>query len=59
MILSIGNASITTSTNEILLEIIIGAELSFDEHVSSLRGEATKKLHALGHIGSFMYFKKR
>ena len=54
-----GNASITTSTNEILLEIIIGAELSFDEHVSSLRGEATKKLHALGHIGSFMYFKKR
>ena len=37
----------------------IDAELSFDKHVSPICGKATKKLHALGCIASFMSFEKR
>ena len=54
---SIGDASLTTSTKEILLGILIDSELSFDQHISSICSEASKKLHALGRISSFMSFE--
>ena len=55
---SIGDASLTTSTKETLLGILIDSDLSFDQHVSSICSKATKKLHALGRIASFMSFEK-
>ena len=45
---SIGDASLTTSTKETLLGILIDSELSFDQHLSSISSKATMKLHALG-----------
>ena len=56
---SIGDASIKTSTKETLLGILIGSELSFDQHISSICSKANKKLHALGRIATFMSFNKR
>ena len=44
---------------EILLGILIDSELNFDLHISSIRSKASKKLHALGHIATFMSFKKK
>ena len=55
---SIGNASIKTITKETLLGISIDSELSFDKHVSSICSKASKMLHALGRIASFMSFDK-
>ena len=46
--LSIGDASLKTSTKETLLGILIDSELNFDQHVSSICSKASKKLHALG-----------
>ena len=57
--LSIGAASLTTSTKETLLGILIDSELSFDQHVSFICTKASKKLHALGRIATFMSFEKR
>ena len=56
---SIGNAPLKTSTKETLLGILIDSELSFDQHVSSICSKASKKLHSLGRIATFMSFKKR
>ena len=56
---SIGDASIKTSTKETLLGILIDSELSFDQHISSICSKASKKLHALGRIAFFMSFNKR
>ena len=56
---SIGDASIKTSTKETLLGILTDSELSFDEHISSICSKVTKKLHALGRIASFRSFNKR
>ena len=56
---SIGDASLKTSTKETLLGILIDSELSFDQHVSSICSKASKKLHSLGRIATFMSFKKR
>ena len=50
---SISGASLTTSTKETFLEILIDSELSFDKHVSSICSKVSKKLHALGRIASF------
>ena len=57
--ISIGDTSLTTTTKETLLGILIESELSFDQHVSSICSKANKKLHALGHIDSFISFGKR
>ena len=43
---SIGDASLKTSTKGTLLGILIDSELSFDQHVSSICSKASKKLHA-------------
>ena len=56
--ISIGDPSLTTSTKETLLGILIDSDLSFDQHVSSICSKATNKLHALGRIASFMSFEK-
>ena len=56
---SIGDASLTTSTKEILIGILIDSDLNFDQHVSSICSKASKKLHVLGRIASFMSFEKR
>ena len=56
---SIGDVSLTTSTTETLLGIIIDLELSFDQHFSSICNKACKKLHALGRIPGYMSFEKR
>ena len=56
---SIGDPSLTTSTKETLRGILIDSELSFDQHISSICSKASKKLHALGRIASFMSFEKR
>ena len=40
---SIGDVSLTTSTTETLLGIIIDSELSFDQHLSSICSKASKK----------------
>ena len=56
---SIGDASIKTSTKETLLGILIDSELSFDQHVSSICCKASEKLHALGRIANFIFSEKR
>ena len=56
---SLGDASITTITKETLLGIIIDSKFSFDEHVSSPCSKASRKLHTLKRIASFMSFEKR
>ena len=45
-----------TSTKETLLGIMIDSELSFDLHVSSICSKASKKLHALGRVATFISF---
>ena len=55
----IGDASIKTNIKETLLGILIDSELSFDQHISSICSKASKKLHALGRIATFMPFNKR
>ena len=56
---SIGDASIKTSTKETLFGILIDSELSFVLHISSICSKASKKLYALGRIATFMSFNKR
>ena len=56
---SIGDVSIKTSAKETLLGILIDSELSFDQHIFSICSKASKKLHALGRIATFMLFNKR
>ena len=56
---SIGDASIKTSTKETLLGILIDSELSFDHYISSTCSKASNKLHALGCIAPFISFSKR
>ena len=56
---SVGYVSLTTSTTETLLEIIIDSEISFDQHLSFICSKASKKLNALGRISGYMSFEKR
>ena len=46
----IGDVSLTTSSTETFLRIIIDSELSFDQHLSSVCSKTSNKLHALGPI---------
>ena len=57
--LSIGDTSIKTGTKETLLGTFFDSELSFDQHISSICSKASKELHALGRIATFMSFNKR
>ena len=53
----IGDQSITNSTKETLLGILIDSELSLDQHVSFIFSKGSKKLNALGCIATFMSFE--
>ena len=55
---SIGDTSIKTSTKGTFLGILTDSEVSFDQHISSVCGKASKKSHALGRIATFMSFSK-
>ena len=44
---SVGDASLKTSTKKTLLGILTDSELSFDQYVSSICSKDNKKLHAL------------
>ena len=55
---SVGDASIKTSTKVILLGIWIDSELSFDQHISSTCSKNSNKVCALGRIATFMSFNK-
>ena len=56
---SIGHASLKSSTKENILGILIHPELSFEQNVSSIFSEASKKVHAPGCIATFMSVSKR
>ena len=55
---SISDASLKISTKETLLGILTDSKLSFDQHVSPISSKASKKLHAVGRIATFMSFRK-
>ena len=48
------DTSVKTSTKETLLGIFIDLALNFDRHASSICSKASKKLHALGRIATFI-----
>ena len=56
MMVTIGDASLKTSTKKTLLGILIDSELSFDQHVSSICSKANKKFHSLGRTATFKSF---
>ena len=56
---SIGDASIKTSSKETLLGILIDSELSFDQYISSVCSKTSKILHALVRMATFMSSNKR
>ena len=49
---------VKTNTKETLRGILIDSELSFDQHISSICSKASKKLHALGRIATFIFESK-
>ena len=49
---------VKTNTKETLLGILIDSELSFDQHISSICSKASKKLHALGRVATFIFESK-
>ena len=53
----IGDASLTPCTKETLLRILIDSELSFEQHVSFICSNASKTLHTLERITSFVFRK--
>ena len=52
------DASLKTSTKETLLGILLDWRLSFDQHVSSICSKASKNLHGLKNIATFISFEK-
>ena len=57
LLLSSVHASLITSTEKTLLRVSIDLQLSFDQHAYFICSKASKKLHALGLIATFMSFK--
>ena len=51
--------SIKNSTEEKLLEVKFGSNLSFESHITSLCKTASQKLHALARISRYMGLIKR
>ena len=52
--ISVGEAIIKESSEEMLLGVIIDKNLNFKSHVSNLCKRASQKLHALARVSSFM-----
>ena len=57
--IKIGDSSISCSSEETLLGILIDNKLTFDPHVEQLCKKATQKLHALKRIAQYMSIKQR
>ena len=57
--IKIGNFDITNSKNEKLLGVKFDHKLSFDDHISELCKKASRKIHALSRVASYMNISKR
>ena len=58
-VVSIDGIQITSSTAETLLGIIIDSELNFENHLSAICNNVSRKIDALGRIGNYMLLEKR
>ena len=54
-----GGSSVKSSTKETQLGVLIGPELRFDEHLSLICTNVSRKINALGRIANFMSYEKR
>ena len=57
--IKIGNFDITNSKGEMLLGIKFDHKLSFDDHIYGLCKKASRKIHALSRVASYMNILKR
>ena len=57
--MKIGNFDITNSKSEKLLGVKFDHKLSLDDHISDLCKEATRKIHALSRVASYMNISKK
>ena len=57
--IKIGDSSISCSSEETILGILIDNKLTFDRHVEQLCKKATQKLHALKRIAQYMSIKQK
>ena len=52
-------STIKASKEEVLLGVRIDSDLTFREHVTSIRSKANQKLHALTRLSKYMSLQKR
>ena len=57
--IKIGNFDITNSKSEKLLGVKFDHKLSFDDHISKLCKKASRKIHALSRVASYINISKR
>ena len=57
--IKIGNFDITNSKSEKLLRVKFDHKISFDDHISELCKKASRKIHALSRVASYMNISKR
>ena len=57
--IKIENFDITNSKSEKLLEVKFENKLFFDDHISELCKKASRKIHALSRVASYMNISKR
>ena len=57
--IKIGDSSISFSSEETLLDLLVVNKLTFDPHVEQLCKKATQKLHALKRIVQYMSIKHK
>ena len=57
--IKIGNFDITNSKSEKLLGVKFDHKPSFDDHISELCKKASRKIHALSRVASYMNISKR
>ena len=57
--IKIENFDITNSKSEKLLEVKFDNKLFFDDHISELCKKASRKIHALSRVASYMNISKR
>ena len=57
--MKIGNFGVTNSKSEKLLGVKFDHKLSFNDHISELCKKASRKIHALSRVASYMNISKR
>ena len=57
--MKIGNFDMTNSKSEKLLRVKFDHELSFNDHTSELCKNASRKIHALSRVASYMNISKK